>query len=287
MVSLCSGRSTRLTRMLLVPILLGSLLLLQPVQAADEKPNNIDPFEPINRPLYKFNDLTDRFILRPLGTGYNAILPQPARNGVGNFYDNITYPVTIVNSLLQGKFRQSGSDLLRLLMNSTVGILGFMDVATGQGLPRHDEDFGQTFAKWGIPQGASVDLTARKIAVIGEPLQHDLQRAAGFPGPQQADVEAAEYRALFLHGIGQCRSFLDALPNIAEHFRQRFIVGKRYENGQCPVERQACLQQGAQLARGIADLLFTDSPPAQADVAFGSVVAGGLIHANRDMTQGL
>jgi phospholipid-binding lipoprotein MlaA len=153
MVSLCSGRSTRPTRMLLVPILLGSLLLFQSAHAADEKPKNIDPFEPINRPLYKFNDITDRFILRPLGKGYNAILPQTARNGVGNFYDNITYPVTIVNSLLQGKFRQSGSDLLRLLMNSTVGILGFMDVATGQGLPRHDEDFGQTFAKWGIPQG--------------------------------------------------------------------------------------------------------------------------------------
>jgi ABC-type transporter lipoprotein component MlaA len=63
MVSLCSGRSTRPTRMLLVPILLGSLLLLQPAQAADEKPKNIDPFEHINRPLYKFYDLTDRFIL--------------------------------------------------------------------------------------------------------------------------------------------------------------------------------------------------------------------------------
>jgi phospholipid-binding lipoprotein MlaA len=114
---------------------------------------NIDPFEAINRPIYKFNDVTDRYLLRPLGQGYNAILPQTARKGVGNFYDNLTYPVTIVSGLFQGKLAQAGSDTMRFLLNSTFGVFGFMDVASRGGLERHDEDFGQTFAKWGIPQG--------------------------------------------------------------------------------------------------------------------------------------
>lgn len=121
--------------------------------AAKSSTKNVDPFEPVNRPIYAFNDFTDRYLLRPLGKGYNYVLPQTARNGVGNFYDNISYPVTIVNGLLQGKFRQAGWDSVRFLMNSTFGILGFMDLASKQGLERHDEDFGQTFARWGIPQG--------------------------------------------------------------------------------------------------------------------------------------
>ena len=114
---------------------------------------NVDPFEPINRPIYEFNDVADRYLLRPVGKGYNAIFPQPVRTGIGNFYDNLTYPVTIVSGLFQGKLGQATNDTVRLLVNSIFGVFGFVDVATIGGLPRHDEDFGQTFAKWGIPQG--------------------------------------------------------------------------------------------------------------------------------------
>ena len=121
--------------------------------AEETERKNVDPFEAINRPIYKFNDITDKYLLRPLGKGYNFITPRPVRTGIGNFYDNITYPVTIVNSLLQGKGTQAIYDLNRFLFNSVFGVLGFIDVASSRGFPRHDEDFGQTFAKWGIPQG--------------------------------------------------------------------------------------------------------------------------------------
>jgi phospholipid-binding lipoprotein MlaA len=138
----------------LVKISLLSLVLLQSAcTSTSNTTKNIDPFEPINRPIYKFNDITDRYLLRPLGQGYNFILPQPVRNGVGNFYDNITYPVTIVNGFLQGKFEQGTRDTVRFIANSTFGILGFFDVASRGDLERHDEDLGQTFARWGIPQG--------------------------------------------------------------------------------------------------------------------------------------
>jgi len=125
---------------------------------AEDEPKNPDPLGFINRPIYRFNDVADRFVLRPAGKGYNFVVPQVARTGIGNFFDNITYPVTIVNTLLQGKGAQAWDDTLRFIINSTFGIFGFRDLATGQGLPLHNEDFGQTFASWGIPPGPYIVL---------------------------------------------------------------------------------------------------------------------------------
>ena len=106
------------------------------LQAEDEdEPKNPDPLGFINRPIYRFNDVADRFVLRPAGKGYNFIVPQVARTGIGNFFDNITYPVTIVNTLLQGKGAQAWDDTLRFLINSTFGIFGFRDLANRPGPP--------------------------------------------------------------------------------------------------------------------------------------------------------
>ena len=120
---------------------------------AAEEQKNPDPLEPINRTIFAFNDTADRYVLRPVAKGYNFVVPKPVRTGVGNFFDNWTYPITIVNSFLQGKFKQGASDTGRFLVNSTVGVLGIFDPATKMDLPEHDEDFGQTFARWGIGQG--------------------------------------------------------------------------------------------------------------------------------------
>ena len=81
------------------------------------------------------------------------MLPQPVRTGVGNFFDHWRYPVVIVNSFLQGKFGQGTQDVGRFVVNSTFGLLGFFDVAKNAGMVKNEEDFGLTFARWGIPQG--------------------------------------------------------------------------------------------------------------------------------------
>ncbi len=114
---------------------------------------NVDPLEAINRPIYKFNSVTDKFILRPIAKGYDFVMPRLARVGVRNFLDNLRYPVVFVNGFLQGKFKQGASDTGRFLINSTVGLGGLFDPATSLGLVAHQEDFGLTFARWGIPQG--------------------------------------------------------------------------------------------------------------------------------------
>lgn len=112
-----------------------------------------DPFEKYNRAVYKFNDGFDRALLKPIAKGYRKIIPGPVRRSVGNFFRNLLEPTTIINDILQGKFEQAVTDSLRLLYNTSFGLLGFFDVATAIGIERHQEDFGQTFAVWGFKPG--------------------------------------------------------------------------------------------------------------------------------------
>jgi phospholipid-binding lipoprotein MlaA len=151
-VGATNRRAIRITGL----VFLGLMLALNSGCAskqATEKAPNPDPFEPVNRQIYRFNDTADRFVLRPVGKGYNFITPRPVRTGVSNFFDNVTYPITIVNDFLQGKVGQGFEDTGRFVVNTTLGILGLFDVATEMGLQQHEEDFGQTFAKWGLPAG--------------------------------------------------------------------------------------------------------------------------------------
>lgn len=112
-----------------------------------------DPLEPVNRAVFKFNRTADRYVLKPVAKGYDEVIPAPAKRGVSNFFNNLQEPRSVLNGLLQGKFRQAASDTGRFLLNSTAGFAGLMDVATDAGMPRHDEDFGQTLGHYGVGPG--------------------------------------------------------------------------------------------------------------------------------------
>ena len=120
--------------------------------------NPKDPIEGFNRAMYGVHDGIDTVLLKPVATGYDAVLPDPVQTGVTNFFANISDIMTSVNNLLQGKPKQAISDLGRVAVNSTIGILGIFDPATGMGLEKHDEDFGQTMGAWGVGEGAFVFL---------------------------------------------------------------------------------------------------------------------------------
>jgi len=135
-----------------VAVLVFALLLSACTRTPNDAPSE-DPFEKINRPIYLFNAGFDTYLLRPVAVGYEFITPSFFRIGVSNFFDNLTYPVTIVNSFLQGKIAQGSQDTGRFLLNSTFGLAGVLDPATVVGLSYNDEDFGQTFSVWGVPQG--------------------------------------------------------------------------------------------------------------------------------------
>ena len=115
---------------------------------------NPDPYEENNRSFYKFNDALDRHIMTPVAKKYVNVTPEPVRDGIANFFDNLEYLNVILHSFLQGKLGQGINDLTRFVVNSTLGLGGLIDVATDMGLEEHDEDLGQTLAVWGVKPGA-------------------------------------------------------------------------------------------------------------------------------------
>jgi len=118
-----------------------------------EEEGPYDPYEKVNRKIFAFNDALDRHILKPVADTYVKVTPEPARNSVHNFFENIGYLNTVINDFLQGKFKDGFADLSRFLINSTVGSLGLVDVASKVGLKAHEEDLGQTLAVYGTPEG--------------------------------------------------------------------------------------------------------------------------------------
>lgn len=119
---------------------------------ADEEVQH-DPYESFNRTMFSVNEAVDKVVVKPLGQTYDKTVPLPVKAGVGNFFGNAGDLWIGVNSALQGKFSDAGVDVGRLLINSTVGIFGLFDVASELGLDKHDEDFGQTLAVWGVGDG--------------------------------------------------------------------------------------------------------------------------------------
>ena len=116
-----------------------------------------DPYENLNRKTYEFNENLDEKIAKPIAEFYSKF-PPPIKNGVTNFFNNLEEVDTFINQLLQGKPKESLNDLTRFIINSTIGLAGFIDVASKIGLERHEEDFGQTLGVWGVGQGPYIML---------------------------------------------------------------------------------------------------------------------------------
>ena len=112
-----------------------------------------DPFEPYNRAIFDFNVTIDNQITKPIAVGYRNVVPNIFQIGINNFFDNFSSPVIIISNFLQFKIIDSGIDISRFVINSTVGVLGVIDMASYMGLEPHNEDLGQTLGKWGINQG--------------------------------------------------------------------------------------------------------------------------------------
>jgi phospholipid-binding lipoprotein MlaA len=112
-----------------------------------------DPLEPLNRTVFQFNQALDAMFLRPLADFYRLLLPPRFREGVHNILTNLRSPVILANDLLQGEWGRAGTTTGRFLVNTTMGVGGIADPASDFGLPYHNEDFGQTLAVWGLPEG--------------------------------------------------------------------------------------------------------------------------------------
>ncbi len=173
----------------------------------DAPPDPEDPLERYNRSILIFNDAVDKNVLKPVAEVYYGYVPGIISTGVTNFFSNIGDVIVVANDLLQLKFSQAAFDLSRIFFNTTVGLLGFIDVATHLDLRKNNEDFGQTLGYWGVPRGPYFMLpffgpsTVRDTAgfvtdsVYIDPVYGELDTA---PATTAAVVKAIDTRASLL-----------------------------------------------------------------------------------------
>lgn len=135
----------------------ASVVMSLSVTAAQAQQEN-DPWEGFNRAMFSFNDGLDRAVVKPVTQGYRYVTPEIAQTGVNNFFENLRDVRTMINNLLQGKVHNALEDFSRITFNTTFGIGGLIDVATPMGIPKNQEDFGQTLGYWGVSSGPYVVL---------------------------------------------------------------------------------------------------------------------------------
>jgi phospholipid-binding lipoprotein MlaA len=177
----------------------------------------LDPFETWNRKVFAFNETVDNWVIKPVAEGYKAMTPRFLRKGVRNFFSNLDEISQAGNNLLQGKPLAAGKDAVRFTLNSTLGLVGLLDVATPLGLERSQEDFGQTLNTWKVPQGPYLVLPI----MGGQTLTHALATPVDYRLNPMAYIEHPyiAYSLWGLYGLQLRADLLDA---------ESLISGDRY-----------------------------------------------------------
>jgi phospholipid-binding lipoprotein MlaA len=204
-----------------------------------------DPWEQMNRRIFRFNRDVDRATLKPVAIGYEKVIPSFVRSGIRNFYTNLRGPRNILNNFLQGKGTSGFSETGRFVVNSTIGILGLVDVASGLGLEKHQEDFGQTLAVWGVPDGPYVmvpfagpqtlrDAFAFPMDVLVDPLLYWLYDENAPVRYGLYALRAINFRAGFL----SAEALLDQSFDPYVRLREAYLQNRRYDvyDGDPPVD---------------------------------------------------
>jgi phospholipid-binding lipoprotein MlaA len=197
--------------------------------------NKEDPWEPVNRKVFGFNETVDDYVFRPLANGYRWVMPDPLQIAVGNVFSNLNdIPVTL-NNLLQMKFSNALTSSMRVVVNSTLGLAGVADVASGIGLEKHDEDFGQTLGYHGVSSGPYVvlpflgpsstrDAGGRVLDIATDPVFVGSFFVAPFIGPIVGSTRAADTRA----GLLKSEKTLDeAALDKYEFIREAYLQRRR------------------------------------------------------------
>lgn len=205
-----------------------------------------DPLEPLNRGAYFVNDGLDTLVLRPAAEAYRIFLPPEVRTAIRNILANLRTPVILANDLLQGETQRAATTMGRFLVNSTVGIGGIFDRATGFGLLGHTEDFGQTLAVWGAPEGPYLflpvlgpsnprDLVGTGVGIAMDPLTYAGGETWQAISITRTVATALDTREGLIETLDQVRSSsLDPYATIRSAYRQRRVVEIRNQGAASP-----------------------------------------------------
>jgi phospholipid-binding lipoprotein MlaA len=220
---------------------------------------NGDPWEGFNRNLFGVHQAVDGAVLEPVARGYRAITPRPVRTGVLNFLRNLKSPVVLANDVLQGEIGRAGNTAGRFAINTTLGIGGIFDPATSMGLERHDEDFGQTLAVWGVPSGPYIfiplmgpsnvrDGAGRIVDTVFDPLTW-----ADFD-----DVDTVRTARTVIAGVAQREVLIDQIDSFEAQGGDLYVTYRSaYE-----VSREAAIQNGRADVQDLPDFEDIDEEPA-------------------------
>jgi len=218
-----------------------------------------DPWEGFNRNLFGVHQAIDGAVLEPVARGYRAITPRPLRTGVVNFLRNLKSPVVFANDVLQGEVGRAGNTVGRFAINTTLGIGGIFDPATSMGLERHEEDFGQTLAVWGVPTGPYLfvpllgpttvrDGAGRIIDTAFDPLTW-----ADFD-----DVDTVRAARTVIAGIAQREALIDQIDAFEAQGGDLYVTYRSaYE-----VSREAAIRNGRADVQDLPDFDDIDEEPA-------------------------
>lgn len=201
-----------------------------------------DPWEGFNRKIHAFNMATDKALLRPIASGYDTVMPDPFQRGVGNFFRNLDFPVTLLNEVLQGMFEEGVVSTGRFLINTTIGVVGLFDVASKMGIPEYKEDFGQTLAVWGYENsrylvlpifGPSTfrDGIGRSVYGYGHPVAW-AAREKGIYAPMILDI--IQFRASYLDEDYQILNAYDPYVFMRDVYLQNRLY--KIHNGDPPLQ---------------------------------------------------
>lgn len=215
-----------MNRTLTVALALCCLLVTGCASTPSGRTDPRDPFERVNRAVFRFNDAVDRTVARPVARAYRRVTPDPVETGVSNFMDNITYPIVIVNDLLQGKFAAAARDTGRFLLNTTLGVAGVFDPATAVGLEENDEDFGQTLGVWGVPPGPYLMLPLLGPSTVRDGIG---RIADEYSDPRNyIERDAVRYSILALRVVDTRARLLDADAALDRAFDRYAFVRNAY-----------------------------------------------------------
>ena len=204
-----------------------------------------DPFEGYNRAVYKFNEKFDESVGKPVAEFYRDVLPAPVDKGMTNFFSNINDVTVLANDILQLKLVQAMQDTARIFFNTTVGLAGFIDVATHLDLPKHNEDFGQTLGYWGVPTGPYFVLPIFGPSTIRDGTGLGVDYALFYPIFNRIDNSTVQWSLFALDLIDQRADLLGAseLIEVAEldpyvFTREAYLQRRQYfvYDGDPPME---------------------------------------------------
>lgn len=218
-------------------VVLAACTPMDQAQVGDD--GTFDPYEERNRKNHAFNLSLDKALVRPVGVGYAAAVPQPVQTGIGNFGSNLSEPSSFVNHVFQADIEGAGTNFFRFLLNSTLGVAGLFDVASAVGIPEDESDFGHTLHVWGAPEGAYLELPAlgpsterdaagKFVDLFTDPLSYVLPKPEKYVGTAARAADAVGSRGRFADTVD---SVLYESADSYGQTRLFYLQNRRFELG--------------------------------------------------------